>query len=400
MLIKNYNSTYLIISRFINLLGSGIYNISIPLYLLNNTGSIVKTSIFFSSIQIPMIILLPFLGVWIEKYNLKYCLVVSNLISLFLFLSLLLFLSEGDFQYYVLLVLSALGNICSSVFDIASQSIFVRLIAQDKIERVNGIKSLTDNLSYLISPTLGTIIYGVLGIYATIIINVLSYLFSVLFLSFLRYPKYEKAIKESRVFRECFIDGVKIIQTDKKLCMLFLLVMILNFLVSPTEEVFSPGIMKTVHHFSDELYGLSSSAVSAGIIAASVWIGYKGKGKKSIKTYFYIQSILMIGTGCFSFIMLDRYSTLFYMLYLFLSFLCGFYSTFINVPLISHFQIAVAPDYQTRFFSLLKFSSYLMIPFGTIFAGQLSAYFRSDIAYTINGFIMAIAVFLMFRKIE
>ncbi len=352
MMIKNYNSTFLIISRFINLLGSGIYNISIPLYLLNNTGSIVKTSIFFSSIQIPMIILLPFLGVWIERYNLKHCLIVSNLISFCLFLSLMLFLSEGGFQYYVLLVLSALGNICSSVFDIASQSIFIRLIAEDKIERVNGIKSLTDNLSYLISPTLGTIVYGVLGIYATMILNVLSYFSSVLFLSLLKYPKHEETLKESDNFKECFIDGVKIVQTDQKLCMLFLLVMVLNFLVSPTEEVFSVGIMKTVHHFSDELYGLSTSAVSAGIITASIWIGYKGKGKRPIKTYFYIQSILMIGTGCFSFILTGRYSALFYILYLFLSFLSGFYSTFINVPLISDFQIAVAPDYQGRAFFL------------------------------------------------
>ncbi len=41
-----------------------------------------------------------------------------------------------------------------------------------------------------------------------------------------------------------------------------------------------------------------------------------------------------------------------------------------------------------------------MIPFGTIFAGQLSAHFQSDIAYMINGFMMMAAVFLMFRKIE
>lgn len=108
----------------------------------------------------------------------------------------------------------------------------------------------------------------------------------------------------------------------------------------------------------------------------------------------------MVSVGCLSALLLDRNTMLFYIIYIFLSFLSGFYSTFVNVPLISQFQIIIEPTYQARFFSLLKFSSYLMIPLGTIFAGQMSEYFRSDIAYIINGLIMMAFVFLIFRKME
>ena len=75
------NGCFLIASRFINCLGSGIYNICIPLYLLANTHSVLTTSIFFSIIQIPAIVLLPFLGVWLEKKNLKHGLMLSNALS-------------------------------------------------------------------------------------------------------------------------------------------------------------------------------------------------------------------------------------------------------------------------------------------------------------------------------
>ena len=164
--------------------------------------------------------------------------------------------------------------------------------------------------------------------------------------------------------------------------------------------MFSPGIIKTVYHFSDELYGWIGSAVSAGIVVASIMIGVMRKRKNTVKTYFYIQSIIMVSVGCLSALLLDRNAMLFYLIYILLSFLSGFYSTFVNVPLISQFQILVESNYQARFFSLLKFSSYLMIPLGTVFAGQMSAYFRSDIAYMINGLIMMVFVFLIFRKME
>ena len=75
------NGCFLIASRFINCLGSGIYNICIPLYLLANTHSVLTTSIFFSIIQIPAIVLLPFLGVWLEKKNLKLPQTVTNVIK-------------------------------------------------------------------------------------------------------------------------------------------------------------------------------------------------------------------------------------------------------------------------------------------------------------------------------
>ena len=56
-------------------------------------------------------------------------------------------------------------------------------------------------------------------------------------------------------FKERFMGGIHVISVNKDVRLLFVLVMVLNFLVSPTEEVFSPGIMKTVYHFSDKLYG-------------------------------------------------------------------------------------------------------------------------------------------------
>ena len=158
--------------------------------------------------------------------------------------------------------------------------------------------------------------------------------------------------------------------------------------------------MKSVYNFDDTLYGWTGTAVSAGVIVASVVIGMKDKGNSIMKLSLYMQSGIMIFTGVFSIILLKYNPDLFYFIYLILCFLSGIFATFVNVPLMFNFQIMVDKNYQARFFSILSFFSSLMIPIGTLFAGVMSKALRTDIAYLLNGVIMFVIVYMAFRKIQ
>ena len=396
---KKINEISFIGARFINLLGSGIYNICIPLFLLKNTGSVLVTSVFFSVIQLPSIFLLPFLGVWMENKNLKYCLIFSNALSIFLFLLLNISLINYGFNFYFLLAISFVEKINSSMFNVASSSIVSRIISKDKIAKLNGTKSVFDNIAYLMAPALGAVLYGNLGFSFAVWLNIFSYIISIVLSLILDYiPNSSTSDKES--FHIRLKKGFKIIAADKQLFVFFTLFMVLNFLVSPTEEVFAPGIMKSVYNFDDTLYGWTGTAVSAGVIVASVVIGMKDKGNSIMKLSLYMQSGIMIFTGVFSIILLKYNPDLFYFIYLILCFLSGIFATFVNVPLMSNFQIMVDKNYQARFFSILSFFSSLMIPIGTLFAGVMSKALRTDIAYLLNGVIMFVIVYMAFRKIQ
>ena len=396
---KKINGYYLISSRFVNLLGSGIYNICVPLFLLKNTNSVFLTSVFFSIIQLPAILLLPFLGVWLENKNLKHCLIVSNAVSIFLFFLLNIFLINYGFNFYFLIMISFIEKINSSIFNVSSSSIVSHLIVKDDIPKFNGMKSVFDNIAYLMAPALGAILYSYLGFDFAVWLNVVSYIIAIVLSLILIYIP-QTSTSNEEPFNVRFKEGFKVILTDKHILMFFILFMVLNFLVSPTEEVFAPGIMKTVYNFDDSLYGWTGSAVSAGIIIASVVIGMKNKGDSLMKLSLYIQSGIMIITGIFSIIFLAYNPNIFYFIYLILCFLSGFFATFVNVPLMSNFQIMVDTNYQARFFSILSFFSSLMIPVGTLFAGTMSKILRVDIAYLLNGVIMFMIVYIIFNRIQ
>ena len=191
------NGCFLIASRFINCLGSGIYNICIPLYLLANTHSVLTTSIFFSIIQIPAIVLLPFLGVWLEKKNLKHGLMLSNALSVLLFTVLNVFLMTEGFHFYFLLGISFLEKINHSAFHVMSSSIFARLIEKEELVQWNGIHSVFDNIAHLLAPALGAILYAQAGFACAIWLNIVSYVLSIALTALLTY-KHNKHIAATK----------------------------------------------------------------------------------------------------------------------------------------------------------------------------------------------------------
>ena len=168
---------------------------------------------------------------------------------------------------------------------------------------------------------------------------------------------------------------------------------VLNFLVSPTENVYAPGIIKVIFGFSDNLFGLTSTAVSIGIIIAGFSMTLF-KRKSSVLYSFYMQSIIMIVTGIFS-LFLRSQPMLFYVIYITLCFLSGYFSTFINVPMISYFQKNIEINQQTQFFSIMTLSSNVAVPLGTFIAGILCDLMGADVVYLTSGIIMFVYVYIM-----
>ena len=180
--------------------------------------------------------------------------------------------------------------------------------------------------------------------------------------------------------------------------LLFLTFMILNFLVAPTENVFAPAIIKVIYKFSDSLFGLTSTAVSIGVITAGACMSIFKK-KSNILYAFYTQSIIMIVTGILS-LFLRGQPMIFFTIYIILCLLSGYSSTLVNVPMISYFQKNVDIDQQTQFFSIMTLFSNIAVPLGTFIAGIMCELFGGDAAYLMNGIMMFIYVYIMRRNIK
>ena len=392
------NEKRYLISRFVNLIGNSIYNICIPLYLLEKFESLMITGAFFTLVQIPMVVLLPFIGSFLKNKNLKHTMLASNVISVVIFM--MVFINEQFFSssFILFMILTMLEKINVAIFNISSQSAFPILFEKTDIDEINSLKSVLDNFAALLGPTLGTVIYSKGGFSVIVGINILSFALCFLVLLHLKYiDKCGPSIQNKNKIKDIY-EGLIYIKSNSNIMLLFLTFMILNFLVAPTENVFAPAIIKVIYKFSDSLFGLTSTAVSIGVITAGACMSIFKK-KSNILYAFYTQSIIMILTGILS-LFLRGQPMIFFTIYIILCLLSGYSSTLVNVPVISYFQKNVDIDQQTQFFSIMTLFSNIAVPLGTFVSGIMCELFGGDVAYLMNGIIMFIYVYIMRRDIK
>lgn len=399
------NVLNLILNRSVSLFGAGIYSVSLPLYLLQETGSLAQAGIFFAAASLPSVLLLPFLGVPVERSNRKRVLVLCDFTSSAVFFSLLLL---SRLELLTLPVLAAAGmllNTISGLFGVASNVIFTELNEKESLEQMNGLKSFSDNLAGIASPLAGAYLFGAFGFASVLAAVGASYALSAAGECFIRYRRPDKIPGESVPLREQFLGGVRVITSSREIFSLFFLVMVLNFFVANSDEIINPGILVQKYGLPQKLYGLSSSSFVAGTLAAGLFLFRRknaecGKDARTprLKTLFLWNSAVMMLIGAASLLCYNLCPRAYFPIFLALETVCGFLTTCINVPLISSFQIQVPVEYQGRFFALLSFASGLLVPLGVSWAGFLSDRAGADTAYLINNACVIFAVLFVYRK--
>ena len=252
------NDKIYLISRFINLIGSNIYNICIPLYLLEKFGSLTITGIFFTLVQIPMIVMLPFIGGFLKNKNLKHIMLISNAISIVIFI--LIYMNERSIgsSFFVFIILTMVEKVNVSVFNVSSQSSFSILFEKERIDSINSLKSVFDNFASLLGPTLGTLIYAKSNLSVIICINIISFIVCFILLMNLNYMHKSEPIENERNRKMNICAGLTYLKNNSNIMFIFFTFMVLNFLVAPTENVYAPGIIKVIFGLSDEYNGWAS----------------------------------------------------------------------------------------------------------------------------------------------
>lgn len=391
------NNIFLLLSsRALSKFGYSFYFAALPLYILSLTNNLASTGLIFSLSSIPGIVVIPLLGVKIDKCNHKSSILICDvLIVCFYIIAFILISQNKSFLAFVfsMVCISLLYNIS----EISSKLVFSELIPLKKIENYNGIKSFTDNTISVLAPVLGALTLSLLNFLAVIIVTVLVYVTSIMFIAFICYKQQLNHTRSSSWLPD-FLMGINYIQKHKKILSIFILVASLNFFVANSDEIINPGILIQKYSFPEVINGLSSSISIIGNLLAGLFI-FKTKRNLQDKIPHFIiaNSVLMISIGLFSLIMI-RFPLAYLITFLLLEFSIGFVTACVNIPLISYFQVAIPIEYQGRVFSLLTFFSSVLLPVGISYTGLLASFFGADIAYIANNICVICVVIISIKS--
>ncbi|GAF40688.1 permease [Agrilactobacillus composti DSM 18527 = JCM 14202] len=305
---------YLLIARGFSEFALAMYTITLPLIILQLTGSLAKSGYFFALITLPSLLGMPFVGPLVERVSRQQMIQICLLLLFTLFGGQLILYHFNLMQLVLLTLIAMVITLISAVSDIATRVIFSELVPATELERYNGLKSLIDNICTFAAPMLGTFIYGLWG--SQYVVGLISILL-LLALWFVTQMAYTRKITPTQRTETSFganlKAGITYIKTQKTILRLFLLAMVLNFFVAATDEIINPGIIVAKYGISKQLFGFSATAFITGVILASWLISRRPKIDLHAKLaqLFVINSLIMILIGLSSLLLIHQLGSCF-----------------------------------------------------------------------------------------
>lgn len=127
------NFTLYLGGRFISLIGTGVQQIALPLFILDLTHSGMPMGIFSVFVLVPNLVISPFAGILGDRKDRRNIMIVSDFgrgILICLLASLAL---SGNMSIYILFFVQIFVLIMDSVFGAASSAIIGELLEEDEL---------------------------------------------------------------------------------------------------------------------------------------------------------------------------------------------------------------------------------------------------------------------------
>jgi DHA3 family macrolide efflux protein-like MFS transporter len=395
----HWKKTFAIIfsGQIFSILTSSMVQFSIIWHLTETTGSAVVLTTAGLVAFMPQAILGPFIGVWLDRWNRKLTMIISDsTIALFsLVLGLYFYLGEPSlvFVYLILMVRSA-----AAAFHAPSFQAAIPLIApEEQLTRVAGWQQMVFSASTVIGPALGIAVYTVTSLGVVLFLDVLGALIASTMLLFVKINQPKPEAQQSSNFMSEFKLGWNAFVKVKAIVVITIATAIFSLVFMPLATLFP---LMTLSYFGRGGYSASliEAVFSIGMILGGLLLAVAASKLKDI-TYI-CWSLIVIGLTCLASGVISKEA---FIVFVVLSFLMGAASPFFNGPYMAMIQRAYEPAMLGRVISLVTSVMLLASPIGLLLAGPIVDKYGVQLWFFWSGVVTVITgIFLLaqFKRLQ
>ncbi|MGL4483629.1 MAG: MFS transporter [Anaerovoracaceae bacterium] len=356
------NTAIFILSQQFSLFGSALVSFAITWYITLETSSGKMMMISIICSFVPQILISLFAGVWADRYNKKVLIMLADALVAVATGVVILFFIFGRKSFIVIFAASAVRSIGGGIQMPAVGAMLPLLVPKEKLTRINGINSTATSISCLISPALGGLLLGTIGLEAAMMTDVITAVIAIIIMMFLKY-EFTPEIKEETGMIKEIREGIKYTKEHPFLMHLLIYYCILFFLVTPAAFL-SPLMIE--RSFGPEVWRLTVNEITwtAGALLGGLYVSIKG----SFKDYFVV---LAVTTLCFgvAFGLLGLAPN--FALYLVVMTIAGIFMPIFSTAEYVIIQTSVDEKIMGRVFSLMGIIATATMPLGMLVFGPL-----------------------------
>lgn len=336
----------------------------------------------------PMVFLAPIAGVFADRFERKYIMIISNLVCMALVLGIAF--STALWQVYLLLFIRGFFE---TLFGPAKSGKVKEIVGMDNIQAAMGISGMIDNASKIIGPFLSGLLVAVIGVQGSFITNAMVIALSTLLL--LGVPK-AKAVHrkiESRKigwFMEMKTDlkeGLVFLRTIPVVLTSVLLVTILTMAlqIADTQIII---LLRDIFVEPTKIMGYGMAAAGAGMFLSSAM--YTKKEIRSTLQVIIVATIMMGVILITTVLIRDLPTGILTVVYPIIFFIMGFSIGTAVIPTNIVAQKQTPVDKTGRVFGFINSMSTLGMLIGILSGGLLSELFGVVVAFILSGSLLII----------
>ena len=263
----------LVTTRAVSALGTTVTVFAMDVWIFKQTGSYAVFAYLALLATLPNLVLAPFAGITVDRYNKKWLLMGCEIASLAAVLFALERYQQGKLGISAVAIVTVVLSIVGSLRWMTMSVAISMLVPKQALARMNGVQQSFYGLNTIAAPMMGAVALEMIGFAPLLIIDGLTCLIAVAGLIFissssLRAEATPDASASSFWQRVSF--GIRWIVAHRALFQLMLFFMFFNLGVSVFSVSFAPRLLSV--HSSDLLGGAmglqGAGAILTGLVLA------------------------------------------------------------------------------------------------------------------------------------
>jgi len=343
--------TIIWIGQLISLLGTAMAGFALTIWAWDLTHQATALALVGFFTFAPSLLVTPFAGVLVDRWNRKYVMMLSDLAAVISTLAVLLLYSTGYLQFQ---------------FPAYSAAV-TTMVSKKQYGRASGMLSTAQFASQIFAPALAAIFLSVIGIAGILTFDLITFLVAITALLLVHVPQPavtdEGQKSRGSIWKES-VYGFRYVYARKSLFALLLIFFCVNLLAPFAFTLLSPMILARTGD-NEKVLGLVQSALGIGGLVGGIFLSIWGGPKRKIHG---ILIGLILTTLGIALIGLAR-DPIFWAL---ATFFTIFFIPTINGSSQAIWQSRVAPDVQGRVFAARGIIAQIGAPVSMLLAGGLA----------------------------
>lgn len=375
--VRLWNKNFFLLwqGQLVSVLGDVMYIIALDFWVLEATGSTALMGLLSALTMLPKLILGPFAGVLVDKWDRKRIIVMADFIRGVFVTFIGIAAIFGFLQVWMVFVVGIVIGLCGAFFNPSILSVKPDIVHESKLVQANSVTSLAQSGMNMIGNAIGGVLFVAIGAPYMFLFNGISYIFSAFTEVFITVPKVERKAKEL-TFKEDFKEGLKFIWRFKTLRNIFFAGSGINFFANAGFILLLPYFKETPF-LGPEKYGLAMAVISASMVLGSVLFSVITI-KREYRFRLFRATILATGILLIAITFVKNYSAL--LVVLFVGYFCNVtFDTIFN----STMMLVVPSDKRGKVGALMGTMSMGLTPLGSVIGGLLGEFLELKIAITL-----------------